>query len=575
MRLTEILKLLLQSVIDLVRPMPRSVKDVQRRMSAIRALLMSCMAMHLRQTGHRTVLLIGLGFSVYAAGLFLTDRITKDQPPASHDVILKTRWSSPTPASNIIIVDIDERSLATLAPEHGRWPWSRSVLADGVQKLSDIGMKALLLNVLMSDPDKNSPDSDGAMEVTAAIIRPVSFPVIRLNPQNDAKSQMTVAQLLQKTGDTADNGSATVAVILPLFESMLDRIGVANQEPDDDGAVRRYPVIWSDGTLTMPSIVARTAQLAGLNVNSVPPKITLNWRNKKGRYTRVSFSDLLKAKEGDPALKVFKDAVVVMGVSAPGLGQTKGTSVRAVEDDNEILATALDDVINETYLRVLPAWATLLLELAAIWTLVWIAMGGALSPILTKAFLIFESGLGSITMVGASYTNYLLDFSGCMAFGAGVFISLKFVQILDSGWSRARPGLRRAARVQDGGVIVMLGYRDSQVSRAEAAALQRFLEGEVGIQHTIRVDDLFGGESFIRPTLEDFTCQLCLLPFDAEAALRRRIERQPVFDRLHIQRQPLQTRWDPDDVSFRKEIAPWLLRMCAEVIEGPVAEAKA
>jgi hypothetical protein len=75
----------------------------------------------------------------------------------------------------------------------------------------------------------------------------------------------------------------------------------------------------------------------------VPNLISLNWRNKQGRYNRISFSDVL-LEQIKPAQKlVFKDAYVILSLSAPGLGQTKPTSVASVEDDGEILATALDD----------------------------------------------------------------------------------------------------------------------------------------------------------------------------------------------------------------------------------------
>lgn len=62
----------------------------------------------------------------------------------SLDLAIRYRLSSPKPDARIVILDIDERSLALLAPEHGRWPWPRSVLAEAIATLNDGGTKAIV-----------------------------------------------------------------------------------------------------------------------------------------------------------------------------------------------------------------------------------------------------------------------------------------------------------------------------------------------------------------------------------------------------------------------------------------------
>src|SRR5690554_892330 len=46
-----------------------------------------------------------------------------------YDRVMQLRLSSPAAADNIVILDIDEKSLAAMAPEYGRWPWPREVMA--------------------------------------------------------------------------------------------------------------------------------------------------------------------------------------------------------------------------------------------------------------------------------------------------------------------------------------------------------------------------------------------------------------------------------------------------------------
>jgi len=546
---------------------PQAPGDLRRRWEELECRVVSRCALLSRQLGTRAIVIIGIGASAYALALFVADRIAPSSTSAAHDAILKARWASPAPSRNIVIVDIDERSLAALAPEHGRWPWPRAVLADGLQRLSDAGVRSVAFNVMLSDADKGNPDADSAMEAAAAMLPNIAYPAIRLNPQNDALSQLKANALLQRTGDPDRGDERTVAILLPMFDPMVPRLGIANQMPDADGAVRRYPVIWSDAAITMPSLVARTAMLAGHSAAQTPPTITLNWRNKKGRYDRISFSDLLKVPDGEQVHQRLKDAIVVLGVSAPGLGMTKGTAVTSVEDDNEIIATALDDLINDTHLRVMPSWVVLLVEIGAVWMLVWVGLGRKLSPVLNIAFVALQASAAGITLLSASYTNYLIDLTATMAFGAAVFGAIKLVQSLDSGWSRARPGYRYAAPVAGPGVVLSMGYRDSRVSKSEADELQRFLEAQVGLSSVIRVDDLFGGENFARRVCEDCSCQVVRTTREQLPAVLSAIEGLPLRDRLTVREVPLHVNWNPEQDEFRAALAPSLLRQCADIIE--------
>src|SRR3990170_3666990 len=51
----------------------------------------------------------------------------------------------------VAIVEIDERSVAEL----GRYPWPRSVMAQGLDVLSESGAKVIGLDILYPDPEQN------------------------------------------------------------------------------------------------------------------------------------------------------------------------------------------------------------------------------------------------------------------------------------------------------------------------------------------------------------------------------------------------------------------------------------
>ena len=54
-------------------------------------------------------------------------------------------------ALDVIIVDIDEKSLKA----HGRWPWSRLIIADLVVRLNQFGVKTIGLDIAFPEPERN------------------------------------------------------------------------------------------------------------------------------------------------------------------------------------------------------------------------------------------------------------------------------------------------------------------------------------------------------------------------------------------------------------------------------------
>lgn len=531
-----------------------------------KAFAFSMTAQYSRQFGWQAVIGVGLLASLYAVFQFTVRLAVPDAPKASHDVILKSRFSSPLPSPQIVIVDIDERTLALLSEKHGRWPWSREVLADGLQKLADAKAKSILFNVMLSDPDKGNPDADAAMEVTAQLIRPVAFPLIRLAPKNDAESQLKISQIPGTSKSSANAiEDKTLAAILPMFSSMHDRLGVANQATDSDGIMRKYPLRWAESGYFIPSLVGRTLENAEINFSQAPDSMALNWRNKRGKYSRISFGDLVQDQISEADRAKLNGAFIVLGASAPGIGQTKPTGVSSLEDDSEILATALDDALNDTHLRTMPNWLTLLINLVIIWGLVWITMTNVVSSAANKLFVLIQSGLGLITLISASYTNYLIDLSDSMSFGIALFGVIKLIQSLDDRWSRARPGFRRLKRKHGAAHLLIAGWIDGELSQTTVQHLQRSIEREVGMLQVVRIDDLFAGESFIKSQCAKFKC-LLVHANDTQLDRVQQALTSQEFSSVVCKAHSLQTEWDTENKQLATEISPLILELSAQLM---------
>src|SRR5262249_59398330 len=64
--------------------------------------------------------------------------------------ILRPRQTAERP---VTIVDIDEKSLK----EIGQWPWPRTIVADLVTQLTQLGAAAIAFDIIFAEPDRMSP----------------------------------------------------------------------------------------------------------------------------------------------------------------------------------------------------------------------------------------------------------------------------------------------------------------------------------------------------------------------------------------------------------------------------------
>ena len=65
---------------------------------------------------------------------------------------LRPREATESPA---VVVDIDDDSIRIL----GQWPWSRTVLADLIDRFAEMGAAAVALDIILAEPDRTSPQA--------------------------------------------------------------------------------------------------------------------------------------------------------------------------------------------------------------------------------------------------------------------------------------------------------------------------------------------------------------------------------------------------------------------------------
>jgi adenylate cyclase len=420
------------------------------------------------------------------------------------DMAVRLRLSSPAPDPGILIVDIDERSLAALAPTKGRWPWPRSVIAETLAGLSDAGAQSILVNLTFSDPDIAHKDDDAMLEDVLAHAPTVVLPLTRLNPVNDGVSQVSITRFAG--AEIRDRAAAArpVAVIAPAFPAAYDRLGFNNLRVDSDGAVRRYDPYQVEAAFAFPSIALRALQVGGVRPriapDDFPQGMLLNWRNMRGDYARRSFVDVAADLEsGDPArIAIYRGKRILIGASAVGIGSLKGTAAAPLTDDTTILATAMDDMAHRTYLKPIPSWVTTLLSMVSIIGIAASFIFRISNSWINALFASLQTGFIAVTIYCASYTSYLVDISATALFAVSYFAVAKVYAAVHLNALRGSPAFSDFVHEHSGAPFLLMGLR----SRAgRAPFMVRRLERRFGVRHVLYVDNLFdSGHMLQQPT---------------------------------------------------------------------------
>jgi len=263
--------------------------------------------------------------------------------------------------SDIVLVDIDEKSLARMQEVAGRFPWPREVYADLIEGLAAQKPRAIVFDILFFEPDRFRPQSDSAFVEAASRHDNIYYPLVRLDRRDDVRGVRAaeLAPLVGLVRGAKADPEARIAVIPPLvLPPKLWRTGSVNFLPDDDNVGRRYYLRHRIEGWDLPSLPARVAMDLGFAMPDADDFL-LAWRGEAGKFPRVSFSDLYedfgRSKRSRPANE-FTGKIAVIGVGAAGLGDLRVTPLSHTQAGAEILGTAIENLKNGRRMRYAETW---------------------------------------------------------------------------------------------------------------------------------------------------------------------------------------------------------------------------
>lgn len=366
-------------------------------------------------------------------------------------------WQGPA-TSRVAVVDIDEESIR----RSGQWPWPRTDLATLTRRLGDAGAQVVAYDIVFSEADRTSPEAvakrygqSGLASSLAELpshdsLFAASFgtvPVVLghffLAPGDggsdvEPRASFTIAGTLPRR-DVASYGGALLP--LPLIAQAAAGTGFVTLQGDDDGIVRRVPLVAIQRDKPVPGLALEAVRVAldagspnllasdGTGETLASPGAAVSIRVGSAEIPLTDAGEMwvhfpaAPQNEALPAWRIISgdltDAelrsavagkIVFVGGSAEGLQDLVATPLAQSVAGVSVHAAATEQILAGHYLE-RPDWAGALELLLAVFAGAGLALllprlGAALGA-LAALGLIAASGLGS--WLAFTRTGYLLD----------------------------------------------------------------------------------------------------------------------------------------------------------------------
>lgn len=174
--------------------------------------------------------------------------------------------------NDALIIDIDDASLRELEPRFGSWPYRRDTYALLVDYLSEMGTRAVVIDLVLSNPREGDAQLRKSIARNGNVVLAASA---LLEAPSSAQTTESLKSLSwQVPGHLASQAWPSAQLPIPGFTQpapSFARVGMVSAVPDPDGLLRRLTLFHQiDGAL-LP-----TLPLAALFPQGAHPTVGLN-----------------------------------------------------------------------------------------------------------------------------------------------------------------------------------------------------------------------------------------------------------------------------------------------------------
>lgn len=273
------------------------------------------------------------------------------------DTIIRATADNNPPDPSIVIIDIDDNTIDNMSGLAGRWPWPRSIHGELLEQLLKQSPKAVVFDILFSEPDLFRPDGDQYLSEVVGSSNNIFLSILHIKTDRDHQYPAINSHPFSLGAVNASQSSAIphANLLLPrAIDSNAWQLGTINFAPEKDGKGRTYEIRHWIENWYIPSLPNRVATaITGKELDK--DRIILEWRKGNKRpYPTHSYSEVyfdLSKTQTSLDTPNFKEKIIIIGSTAAGLNDIQSTPIHSVYPSVYILATAIDNLINHSWLE--------------------------------------------------------------------------------------------------------------------------------------------------------------------------------------------------------------------------------
>ena len=281
-------------------------------------------------------------------------------------------------SDRIALVVIDEKSIA----EIGRWPWSRSVQARLVDRISAGRPKVLGIDIMYSERENAVADGELASAIKKAgnVVLATAFimpePGVRVGKPAAPPDFLWDSAFLEVKAVPGIDWRAWAAKPITVNPPLAELAGGATlghvtNQPDMDGVLRWEILSVNFGEDCYPSLPLQVARIAsGLSMKQMSllggsgvkfgdsfirtdlsGRVLVNYLGKEKTFPYISATDLLN---GRVSPEVLRDKIVLLGTSALATYDQKVTPFSADMPGVEKNANVVQNIMQNNFIRKSP-----------------------------------------------------------------------------------------------------------------------------------------------------------------------------------------------------------------------------
>jgi len=293
---------------------------------------------------------------------------------------------------DVIIIAIDQASLSQI----GRWPWSREVHANLLQRLKPEQPAAIGLDVIFAEPEQANAAADNLLAKAIAesgnVVLPVLLETVRAN------------------------GQVIETLPLPAFMQHAADVGRVHAVLDEDSIARSVYLhegigepVWQLFSQAVLNVAANQSTQNKFTANTVETSVNayglarenqrrINFLGPANHFNSISYAQALT---GDFSQGLFTNKIVLVGATALGMNDLLTTPVAGLSTPMagvEFHANVLESIRTNQLIHLVSPYISLGILLAlSVMPLLWMpktsALIGFLSTLLFMGFIALAAGL--------------------------------------------------------------------------------------------------------------------------------------------------------------------------------------